>query len=74
MLFLRINLFYRGLIKMKESKLRTSKKINRNSNYFTKEKQIISIILKLLIIFVLITITINLINYINILLNSLKKL
>lgn len=69
MLFLRINLFYSGLIKMKESKLRTSKKINRNSNYFTKEKQIISIILKLLIIFVLITITINLINYINILLN-----
>lgn len=54
---------------MKESKLRTSKKINRNFNYFTKEKQIISIILKLLIIFVLITITINLINYINILLN-----
>ena len=54
---------------MKESKLRTSKKINRNSNYFTKEKQIISIILKLLIIFVLNTITINLINYINILLN-----
>lgn len=54
-----------------KSRLRVSKKINRNPNYLAREKRILSLILKILLILIIITIAINLINYINILANQI---
>lgn len=54
-----------------KSKLRTSKKLNKDPTYLLKEKKIINMIFKILLIIVLIIVLINLIDYINILSNEL---